>query len=163
MTKKTEPRWLTLARQFLGLREIKGAKHAPEIVQFWRDIKRGGIKDDETPWCAAFVGAVLEHSGIKSSRFESAKSYLSWGVKLQQPAVGAIAVLSRTGGGHVAFVVGQNSNGDLLLLGGNQNDAVNIAAFSRNRVEEYRWPTDEPLPVGGPLPQFNAANSTRES
>lgn len=115
-----EPRWLIEARKHIGLTEIKGAKHNPEIVQFWRDIKRGGIKDDETPWCAAFVGAMLERVGIRSTRFESAKSYLDWGEKLDTPAYGCIVVFTRVGGGHVGFVVGRRANGDLLVLGGNQ-------------------------------------------
>lgn len=52
-----EPKWLVEARRYIGEREIKGPKHNPKILQMWKDIKRGGIKDDETPWCAAFVGA----------------------------------------------------------------------------------------------------------
>ena len=78
MVEKELP-WIARARQFIGLREIAGPKHAPEILQMWRDIKRGGIKDDETPWCAAFVGAALENVGIKSTRFEGAHLYLEWG------------------------------------------------------------------------------------
>lgn len=72
-------RWLDEARKYLGLKEMKGPKHAQAILDMWKAIKRGGIKDDETPWCAAFVGACLERVGILSTRFESAKSYLSWG------------------------------------------------------------------------------------
>lgn len=79
MKDQTEPLWLISARKLIGLCEINGAEHAPEIVQMRKDIKRGGIKDDETPWCAAFVGSMLERAGVKSSRFESAKSYLQWG------------------------------------------------------------------------------------
>lgn len=157
-----EPRWLIEARKHIGLTEIKGAKHNPEIVQFWRDIKRGGIKDDETPWCAAFVGAMLERVGIRSTRFESAKSYLDWGEKLDTPEYGCIVVFTRVGGGHVGFVVGRRANGDLLVLGGNQGDAVNIRAFPTSRVSGYRWPAGEPrntalLPVG------DAATSTNEA
>ncbi|MIA70919.1 TIGR02594 family protein [Escherichia coli] len=157
-----EPRWLIEARKHIGLTEIKGAKHNPEIVQFWRNIKRGGIKDDETPWCAAFVGAMLERVGIRSTRFESAKSYLDWGEKLDTPAYGCIVVFTRVGGGHVGFVVGRRANGDLLVLGGNQGDAVNIRAFPTSRVSGYRWPAGEPhntalLPVG------DAATSTNEA
>ncbi|ENQ7891715.1 TIGR02594 family protein [Escherichia coli] len=157
-----EPRWLIEARKHIGLTEIKGAKHNPEIVQFWRDIKRGGIKDDETPWCAAFVGAMLERVGIRSTRFESAKSYLDWGEKLDTSAYGCIVVFTRVGGGHVGFVVGRRANGDLLVLGGNQGDAVNIRAFPTSRVSGYRWPAGEPrntalLPVG------DAATSTNEA
>lgn len=135
-----EPSWLVEARKNIDVREIKGPQHAPQILQYWRDIKRGGIKDDETPWCAAFVGAMLERSGIRSTRFESAKSYLDWGDALQGPVYGCIAVLSRSGGGHVGFVVGQDAAGDLMILGGNQADAVNIKAFPRSRVISYRWP-----------------------
>ena len=90
-----EVAWLTEARKHIGLRETKGGKHHPEIVQFWKDIKRGGIKDDETPWCAAFVGAMLERVGVKSTRFESAKSYLDWGQLLALPVVGCIVIFTR--------------------------------------------------------------------
>lgn len=137
----TEPKWLTLARGLIGLGEVKGAKHAPEILQMWKDIKRGGIKDDETPWCAAFVGAMLERAGIRSSRFESAKSYLQWGETLAEPCLGCVVVFSRDGGGHVGFVVGKDKAGNLLVLGGNQGDEVNVKAFPLSRVTGYRWPS----------------------
>lgn len=155
-----EPSWLVEARKHIGLKEIKGGVHAPEIVQFWKDIKRGGIKDDETPWCAAFVGAMLERSGIKSSRFESAKSYLQWGDLLTQPVVGCVVVFTRDGGGHVGFVVGQDKSGNLLVLGGNQGDAVNVRSFPRSRVSGYRWPTGFMLP-GALLPTLGAAEQSR--
>ena len=155
-----EPVWLNEARKHIGLKEVKGSTHAPEIVQFWKDIKRGGIKDDETPWCAAFVGAMLERSGIKSSRFESAKSYLQWGDLLTQPVVGCVVVFTRDGGGHVGFVVGQDAQGHLLVLGGNQGDAVNIKAFPVSRVTGYRWPIDRPIPVE-PLPTLGAAQLSK--
>jgi len=158
----SEPKWLAEARHYIGEKEVKGAKHNPLIVQMFKDIKRGGIKDDETPWCAAFVGAVLERVGIKSTRFESAKSYIDWGIKLQRPMLGCIAVFTRDGGGHVGFVVGNAPNSDLMVLGGNQSDAVNIRSFSRHRVTAYLWPAGEPyLPQA--LPILNAEKSTTEA
>ena len=153
-------RWIELARQFIGLHEVKGREHNPEILQMWKDIKRGGIKDDETPWCAAFVGAMLERAGVKSSRFESAKSYLSWGVQLKEPKADCVVVFSRDGGGHVGFVVGQDSVGNLLVLGGNQSDAVNVRAFPRARVSGYRWPDGVPLPIGA-LPVLTPAQFSK--
>lgn len=48
MTISNEPRWLVEARKYMGQMEIKGPRHNPLILQFWKDIKRGGIKDDET-------------------------------------------------------------------------------------------------------------------
>lgn len=144
-----EPKWLVEARKHIGLHEIKGPQNAAEIVQFFSDIKRSGIKDDETPWCAAFVGAMLERTCIRSTRFESAKSYLEWGEPLQTPALGCVAVLTRDGGGHVGFVVGRAPNGDLMLLGGNQSDQVCIRAFALSRVTGYRWPAGVPdIPHG---------------
>lgn len=158
----SEPAWLAEARHYIGEKEVKGTKNNPLIVQMWKDIKRGGIKDDETPWCAAFVGAVLERVGIKSTRFESAKSYLDWGNGLKEPAMGCIAVFTREGGGHVGFVVGKAQNGDLMVLGGNQSDAVNIRAFPRYRVTGYRWPDGMPdLPQA--LPILNAEKSANEA
>ncbi|MEB5748673.1 TIGR02594 family protein [Leclercia adecarboxylata] len=158
----SEPKWLAEARHYIGEKEVKGAKHNPLILQMWKDIKRGGIKDDETPWCAAFVGAVLERVGITSTRFESAKSYMSWGTRLQSPALGCIVVFEREGGGHVGFVVGKAPNGDLMVLGGNQSDAVNIHAFPRFRVTGYRWPAGVPdLPQL--LPLLRGVQSTTEA
>ena len=83
---------------------------------------------------------MLERVGIRSSRFESAKSYLEWGELLKEPTPGCVVVFSRDGGGHVGFVVGQDKAGNLLVLGGNQGDAVNVKAFQRSRVTGYRWP-----------------------
>lgn len=147
-----EPAWLIEARKHIGTREIKGPTHEPKILAWWKAIKRGGIKDDETPWCAAFVGGCLEAVGIVSSRFESARSYETWGMKLAAPIPGCIVVFSRDGGGHVGFVIGQDRAGNLLVLGGNQGDAVNVKSFARSRVTAYRWPAAVPLPANDNLP-----------
>lgn len=154
-------KWLDEAQSFIGLREVKGQQHAAEILKFWKDIKRGGIKDDETPWCAAFVGAMLERAGVQSTRFESARSYETWGVKLAQPVRGCVVVFSRDGGGHVGFVVGQDKAGNLLVLGGNQSDAVNVRAFPRSRVTAYRWPAGLPLPAAN-LPVLAGAEISKK-
>lgn len=138
----TDPQWLAIARPLTGLHEIPGAEHSPEILGMWRAIKRSGIQSDEVPWCAAFVGACLERAGIRSSRFESAASYLTWGMRLDGPCHGCIVIFSRNGGGHVGFVVGLDPDGRLLVLGGNQGDEVSVKAFPRDRVTGYRWPVD---------------------
>ena len=134
------PVWLIEAFKYINLKEIKGSVHAPDILQFWKDIKRGGIKDDETPWCASFVGAMLERAGIRSTRFEGASSYEQWGNELLTPKYGCVVTFRRKGGSHVGFVVGSHPDGSLQVLGGNQNDAVTIADFPRARVSSLRWP-----------------------
>lgn len=148
----SEQAWITEAKKYIGQKEYPGAANNPWIVSLWKAIKRGGIKQDSVPWCAAFVGGCLEAVGIVSSRFESAKSYMTWGQAIAAPVVGCVVVFSRSGGGHVAFVVGQDKGGNLMCLGGNQGDAVSIAAFSRGRVLGYRWPKAVPLPKTTALP-----------
>lgn len=144
------PKWLRVASSYLGLREIRGPKHNSKILEWWKAI-RSHFTDDETPWCAAFVGGVLEECGIISSRSAAARSFLNWGVEIDGPCVGCVVVFWRGSpngwSGHVGFVVGRDSSGNLMVLGGNQGNEVNIKPFSQNRVLGYRWPKSENVPL----------------
>jgi len=143
----SEPRWLAEARKHVGLTEIVGRKHNPAILRWWTLI-RAPFTDDETPWCAGYVGGVLESVGIRSTRSAMARSYERWGVPVN-PRVGAIVTFwrgsPRGGSGHVGFVVGKDKYGNLMVLGGNQGNAVSIKPFSASRVTSYRWPAGEQL------------------
>lgn len=157
-----EPRWLAFARRYCGLREIKGRNHAPEILAMWKVLGLP-FADDETPWCAGFAGFVLESVGIASTRSGMARSYERWGVKLEKPAVGALVTFKRAGGGHVGFVTGRDAAGNIMVLGANQADAVNIKPFAASRVTGYWWPKGEPLPEGAlPTVQSDGQLSTNE-
>ena len=155
--------WVVEALRHVGQREIPGKAENSWIVSLWRAIKRGGIKSEAVPWCAAFTGACLEAVGIVSTRFESAASYATWGRELALPRFGCIVVFTRAGGGHVGFCVGATSTGDLLILGGNQGDAVTVAAFPRSRATHFRWPLSRPLPADEPLLIGVAGRSTNEA
>ena len=135
-----KPIWLTEAEKYIGLKEIAGPKNNATVVDFWKRIHLNGISNDEVPWCAAFVGAVLENCGYNSTRSGLAKSYLNYGTKQTTPSLGSIVVFSRTGGGHVGFVVGKDKAGNIFVLGGNQSDAVNVKKFTTQHVVGYRWP-----------------------
>lgn len=166
-------RWLKVADKYLGTREVKGAKHNPVIVKWWAAI-RAPFADDETPWCAAFVGGVLEEAGLKSSRSASARSYQKWGADTDA-RVGAVVVLWRgtpqSATGHVGFLVGRDVNNNLMILGGNQGDEVSIKPFPRSRLVCYRWPSgaglSEPMPFPGfanlPLLSSDGKISTNEA
>lgn len=132
--------WLKTARAYLGTREYPGAQSNPIILGFWKLARLSGIKDDAVPWCSGFACAVMEENGIRSPRSDSARSWLTWGAPMANPSLGCVVVFNRTGGFHVGFVVGKDKDGRLLVLGGNQGDAVSIAAFSTDRVMAYRWP-----------------------
>ncbi|HWW46529.1 MAG TPA: TIGR02594 family protein [Xanthobacteraceae bacterium] len=144
-----EPRWLLLARKYIGVREIKGPRHEQQIVKWWEAIG-APFRDDETAWCGAMVGGVLSEAGLPIvSGGAAARNWLKLPVKLDRPAVGCVVVFwrgTRDGAlGHVGFVVGQDRFGNLMVLGGNQGDEVCIKPFSRDRVLGYRWPSTWPL------------------
>ena len=147
----TYPTWLRVARKYIGEREIVGTKHNPLIIKMWQRLTLP-FRDDETPWCAGFVGSCLEEAGIRSTRSGLALSYAKFGVPLPKPAVGAIAYMSRKNsvckviGGHVTFVVGQTKNCDLVCLGGKQNNKVGLDIYPRSRILGYRWPNGFRLP-----------------
>lgn len=138
--------WLDIAYDHIGTREIPGRRHNSKIVNWFKKMGAGWFTDDETPWCGAFVGGCLVEAGYpKFSKGASARAWLNYGKRLDKPAVGSIVVFwrgSRNGAsGHVGFVVGKDRYGNLMVLGGNQGNEVNIKPFSTNRVLGYVWPS----------------------
>ncbi len=160
----TEPKWLQKARSDVGVREIPGSLTAPRIAGWLAKLK-AWWKDDETPWCgAAVAGWMLEADVTVPQHWYRAKGWLDWGQPMDVPAPGCVVVFSRTGGGHVGLVVAEDGHGRLLVLGGNQGNAVNIAPFDRSRVVGYRWPSEHPLPLEGlPVVLSHAASSLNEA
>lgn len=167
--KPTGLKWLDHAATYIGQREIKGGKHNPHILSWWQKIK-AHFRDDETPWCGAFVGGVLVEAGFPAHKTgASARAWLNYGKPISQPAVGCIVVFwrgARNGAsGHVGFVVGKDQKGNLMVLGGNQGDAVNIKPFAMDRVLGYRWPSISPALSRFKLPTYasNGELSTNEA
>jgi len=137
------------AHSYIGEKEIIGPKdNNPTIVSFWKSVGSGGIKSDSVPWCAAFVGAVLERSGkeyVGGVGAGGARNYLDYGsaVDAGEVRLGDIVVFSRDRGwsGHVGFYAGETET-EILLLGGNQGDRVSYGYFSKDKVLGYRRPVD---------------------
>lgn len=121
-----------LAEKEIGTVEWKDG-HNPKVVAYFEDAGHPQVKDDETAWCAAFVGAMLKRSGMQGTGKLTARSYLDWGVKVDRKDAkpGDIVVLKRgtsSWQGHVGFFV--KDNGDsITILGGNQSNAVNRRAY----------------------------------
>ncbi len=148
------PKWMEVARTFLGTKEVPGKGSNPKILQMAARI--GGwvksfFKDDDIPWCGLFVGNCLLEAGLPTtSNTLSARSFETYGVHLNQPAYGAIMVFVREGGGHVGFYVGERSDA-YRILGGNQSNAVTETWIVKTRNTAIRWPAGVPLPEGGPV------------
>lgn len=138
-----QPPWIAVAWAELGQSEVSGAAANPRVVDYFRQLGHNAVSDDETAWCAAFVGACLERAGFSSTRSLMARSYLEWGEPAMEPPAGSIAVLTRGTNaslGHVGFLVGM-TDAAVYLLGGNQSNAVSVARFDRNRLLGTRMPT----------------------
>jgi uncharacterized protein (TIGR02594 family) len=130
---------LSAAADYLGLKEWPGATHNPKVVAMFSTVGHSWVKDDETPWCAAFVGAVLASLGLPHTGALNARSYLKWGavVQMQDARPGDLVILwrgSKTGWqGHVAFLVEFDGN-RAILRGGNQGNAVTDQAYPLDRI-----------------------------
>lgn len=141
-TASDEPAWLQIARRELGVHETSGARHTARILEY-HAATRLRAQSDEVPWCAAFVCWCLETAGVRSTRSARAADFALYG----QPCDlkdGAIVVFGKTdpdagGSGHAAFCVGLEP-GHVLVLGGNQSNAVSIAKRPAARVVAVRWP-----------------------
>jgi uncharacterized protein (TIGR02594 family) len=150
-----DPRWMSHAWACFGVREYAGPRSNAAVVAMYKDAGHEAITDDAVPWCAAFVGACLVRSGVTATGSLRARSYLDWGIAIEQAAFGAVAILSRGSNpalGHVGFVVGATDD-DVYLLGGNQANAVTVARFSRKRLLAFRMlreASEKPLPVAAP-------------
>ena len=161
----SKPLWIIEAQRHIGVKEIKGAKHNSFIL-VWLKSLSAWWSSDEVPWCGVFAAHCMKKAECKLPRYwMRAKDWLNWGQKIIQPCVGCIVVFEREGGGHVGFVVGQDVNKNLMVLGGNQGDAVKVSPFQITRVSGFRWPNEYPVPTSFYLPTLNSDGkvSTNES
>ena len=136
--------WMQYAQQELerGVREVAGARHNPRIIDY---LRAGGVDaGDETAWCSGFANWCMQQAGIPGTGKSNARSWLDWGgLCLANGVYGAVTILWRVRPngwqGHVGFYVGAEG-GNLLLLGGNQGDAVSIRPYPKSRLLGYRYP-----------------------
>lgn len=136
---------LIKAHSQLGVKEGSGSLNNPQVVEY---LAFGGSTSntakyaDSTPWCAGFVGWVLERAGLGSTNSLMARSYEKWGVSSKaDPLPGDIVTFWRgslsAGTGHVAFFI-KKMGAYVYVLGGNQSDEVNIARYSMERMTDIR-------------------------
>ena len=130
--------WYSIAWKELGTKEFVGIADNPRVVEYHSTTTLRAT-DDEVPWCSSFVNWCMSKAGYTPTRSAAARSWLRWGQEIVEPVEGCIAVLTRTGGGHVGFVV-RVEPGLVHLLGGNQDDAVNVKVYPASRVISYRMP-----------------------
>ncbi len=145
-----KPNWIKIAEREVGVKEnTSKTEHNPRVIEY--HATTGGFKDDETPWCSSFVNWVMKKAGHGGTNSAAAVSWRNWGQKVDEPAYGAIAVIDWDGPGpgwkgHVGFVVGKQGS-SILLLGGNQANAVNVKTFGTSKVVAYVYPSGFDIPA----------------
>jgi len=135
-----------LANRYIGIHELATGDHP--LIQWWLSLC-GMPTDvtDETPWCSAFVNGMAWELRLPRSKSAAARSWLAVGevIRLEQarPA-DDVVILKRGVGdqpgpevlnaqGHVGFFAGIQ-NDHVMVLGGNQGDAVCVKPFPAGLV-----------------------------
>lgn len=135
-----------LAQRFVGVKEVAGTASNPHILAMLR-LDQDWPKDDDVPWCSAFMNYIAWLLRLPRSKSLRARSWLLVGqpIHLEQAETGFdVAILKRGRGnqpgptvieapGHVGLFAAREGN-NILILGGNQSDAVNLKPFSANRL-----------------------------
>jgi uncharacterized protein (TIGR02594 family) len=163
MATEGPPDWLLTMRSISGLSEKPGAADEPKILAMADEIGRifpemksycDQYNHDSIPWCGLTVAYTMAKAGIRppfgstdTDRFLWAKSWAddpNYQV-LKTPRLGCVVVLTRSGGGHVTTYE-STSGSNYMCRGGNQSDAINLAAFPKSNVVALVWPKAEPIP-----------------
>ena len=134
--------WMRVARGELGVRNFPAGSSNPRITGYHAGTNIAGY-DDKANWCSSFAQWSLARVGIAGTGSALARSWLAWGNALAEPRLGCIAVLWRedpqSWKGHVGFFVRFDGD-DVVLLGGNQLEAVREHRYPRAQVLAWRWP-----------------------
>ncbi len=140
--------WVDIAKQEVGIKEIKGSRHTQAILDYHKavDLDNYVKLTDEVPWCGSFIGWVMKQVGYTPPKLAfRALNWAGWGTGIAEPIYGSIAVKARKGGGHVGIVVGKKGPNHLLILGGNQGDQVSINTYKKSVFTAFRYPAGAPL------------------
>ncbi len=133
---------LTKALSQIGIKEIKGQRDNPEILKYFNATGFNGTKlKDETAWCSAFMNWVCHNSGLEYPNKLNARSWLKVGWEVKKPKIGDVVVFWRedpqSWKGHVGIFIRETRN-YIYCLGGNQNNQVNIKAYPKSKLLQYR-------------------------
>src|SRR5262245_3086515 len=156
MTDNT-PGWLNVMRSLNGTKEIAGPEANPVITGMADEIARRypdmqwycelpSWDSDETAWCGLSAAYCCAVSGVGAPFAQKPAPdtdrwgwALAWaddeqfGTVLDQPRLGCIVVMQRSGGGHVTFYE-STSGANYMCRGGNQSNSVNLSAYPKSGV-----------------------------
>lgn len=135
-----------LAQRFVGMREVVGDGDNP-FIRWAHSLCTIGEVPDSVPWCSSWLNALAWMLRLPRSKSAAARSWLQVGVPVELHDAKAgydVVILKRGGGGqpgpdvinapgHVGLFAGLDHD-NMLILGGNQSDAVNISLYPQDRI-----------------------------
>lgn len=138
--------WIDTIYGEVGVKEKSGPKADPRILEYFEAAGYWGTDDSggENAWCGSFTAWVMAQHGYKLPRASyRAKSWIDFGKQIAEPVYGAIGIKSRTGGGHVSFIIGKNEDGTkYFMLGGNQGDKIQVRQYDKDVWTYFVIPSD---------------------
>jgi len=160
--------WYEVAKSLIGLREVVGAGDEEGVLNLADNLDLD-YKSDDIPWCGLFVAhciaAALPEEALPRNPLR-ARAWEKFGERCE-PMRGAVLVFHRdgekSGKGHVGFYRSEDAT-HYHVLGGNQNNAVNIAKIPKNRHLATRWPSTASVLAGAKLEtELNAPMNVTEA
>ena len=137
----TKKEIIITALSYIGTKGIQGQKSNPTILDFFKKSFFSGVQNDDVAWCSAFVNAICSILKLPMSYDLLARSWLNVGIETKKPEMGDLAIFWRgsknASTGHVGFFIGE-FNDSIYVLGGNQNNEVNISLFPKYQLLGYR-------------------------
>jgi uncharacterized protein (TIGR02594 family) len=150
LKQETSPRILVQAVSLIGTREIIGKNHNPVILSWAIELGLKVYTNDEIPWCGLFVAYCAHKAGVEVVDGPLwALNWAKYGTKESTPMLGDVLTFKRDGGGHVGLYVGEDRT-HYHVLGGNQNNQVNVMRIAKSRLHQARrtaWKIAQPANV----------------
>lgn len=132
---------ILMALSEYGLKEAPGTADNPVLLQMAKEAGFSDYIHDSIAWCSMFANWVCFKAGYERSKSLAARSWLTVGEAVTDPAEADIVVFWRDDPngpfGHVGFPIKRDSAFQWTLAG-NQGDAVSIEAFGLSRILGYR-------------------------
>lgn len=142
------PPWFALAGTKMGLSETRNNKELKIFL-----ASDGNTLGDpaKLPWCGDFaetcIALTLPEERMVANPYY-ALNWLEFGRPIKEPALGALLVFKRPGGGHIGFYAGERADA-YHVRGGNTSNSVSDAWILKSRCVGIRWPETYPLPSSG--------------
>lgn len=146
-----KPRLIEEALKLYGVHEGAGITDNPTLLAWAVEVGLGGeYVHDSIPWCGLFAALICKRADKTPVDHPLwALNWAKFGQASPQAGLGDVLVFKRNGGGHVGFYAAEDATA-YHVLGGNEDDQVNVVRILKSRCVAVRrpvWKTTQPASV----------------